>query len=81
MGVSWGGEGGCFGCGLGRGDFGGGVFEDGGHFGYFSPLGSCWCSCWFLVFCDSACGVVLLWMGKCRIRGGEIYVYKSFILS
>lgn len=33
--MSWGEEGGCFDGGLGRGDFGGGVFEDGGHFGYF----------------------------------------------
>ena len=47
MGVSRGEEGCCFDGGLGRGDFGGGVFKDGVHFGvlflicFGSGVGSC----------------------------------------
>lgn len=63
MGVSRGEEGCCFDGGLGRGDFGGGVFKDGVHFGvlflfcFGSGVGSCGSA-------SLPCGVIvlLLWM-------------------
>ena len=51
MGVSWGEEGGLFCGGLGRGDFGGGVFEHGGHFG---------CSIFSLLLVLLVCVLVLV---------------------